>query len=493
MPIRQLKTPSRQKKANQKRMTSPPPPASTQKEKAGSTSSLDQSAKSSNEKGERKAKFLTGSTMSHIITMTLTSAIGLIAIFSVDFVDFFFLSQLEDTAIQAALGFTGTLLFATTSVGIGFAIASSATVARAVGEENFEKANRLVIHSLIYTGLVSALIGLCLFFSLTNILSLLGAKGHVLELARSYLQILVPTMPILAVSMAAGACLRALGDPMQSLYIYVGGALINAGLDPLLIFTFNLGMDGAAIASAIARIGMLFMGGVGLLIIHKIKTRPNLTKLKQDLAPFSYIALPAILTNIASPIGNGYVTYAIAPFGNAAVASWAIIARILPLTFAGIFSLSGAVGPIIGQNLGGKRYDRVQQTLYDAVKFSTIYVLFAWAILALAAPTICGIMELKGEAAEYVMFYCYWLIPGFGMIGYMFTANAAFNNLGKAHYSTWLNWTRATLGTVPFVIVGTYYFGVYGLLSGQIIGGALTAFLSLYICQRLIKKLQMKN
>ncbi len=493
MPIRQLKTPSRQKKANQKRMTSPPPPASTQKEKAGSISSLDQSTKGSNEKGERKAKFLTGSTMSHIITMTLTSAIGLIAIFSVDFVDFFFLSQLEDTAIQAALGFTGTLLFATTSVGIGFAIASSATVAKAVGEENFEKANRLVINSLIYTGLASCIIGFCLFISLPYILSVLGAKEHVLELSKSYLQILVPTMPILAISMAAGACLRALGDPMQALYIYVGGAFINAGLDPLLIFTFNLGMDGAAIASATARIGMLCMSLYGLLIIHRIKTKTNFLKLKQDLIPFSYIALPAILTNIASPIGNGYVTYALAPFGNAAVASWAIIARILPLTFAGIFSLSGAVGPIIGQNLGGKRYDRVQQTLYDAVKFSTIYVLFAWALLALAAPTICNIMELEGEAAEYVMFYCYWLIPGFGMIGYMFTANAAFNNLGKAHYSTWLNWTRATLGTVPFVIIGTYYFGVYGLLSGQIIGGALTAFLSLYICQRLIKKLQMKN
>jgi len=474
-------------------MTSPPPPASSQKEKAGSISTLEQSTKNKDEKLERKAKFLTGSTMSHIITMTLTSAIGLIAIFSVDFVDFFFLSQLEDTSIQAALGFTGTLLFATTSVGIGFAIASSATVARAVGEENHEKANRLVINSLIYTGLASSIIGLCLFISLPSILSVLGAKEHVFELSRSYLQILVPTMPILAIAMSAGACLRALGDPMQALYIYVGGALINAGLDPLLIFTFNLGMDGAAIASAIARIGMLCMSLYGLLIIHKIRTKTNLQKLKQDLAPFSYIALPAILTNIASPIGNGYVTYALAPFGNAAVASWAIIARILPLTFAGIFSLSGAVGPIIGQNLGGKRYDRVQQTFFDAIKFSTIYVLFAWGLLALAAPTICDIMELKGEAAEYVIFYCYWLIPGFGMIGYMFTANAAFNNLGKAHYSTWLNWTRATLGTVPFVIVGTYYFGVYGLLSGQIIGGAITAFLSLYICQRLVNKLQTKN
>jgi len=156
------------------------------------------SDKNSPKTEERKAKFLTGSTMSHIITMTLTAAIGLIAIFSVDFVDFYFLSQLENTAIQAALGFTGTILFATTSVGISFSIASSATVARAVGEENYDKANRLVIHSLLYTGIASTIICIGLLLSLDGILSLMGAKGEVLEHAKSYLTILIPTMPILA-------------------------------------------------------------------------------------------------------------------------------------------------------------------------------------------------------------------------------------------------------------------------------------------------------
>lgn len=451
--------------------------------------SITETINSSDQETQSKAKFLHGSTMSHLIILTLTSAIGLIAIFSVDFVDLFFLSQLEDQAIQAALGFTGTILFATTSVGIGFSIASSATVSRAAGEQNQAKTNRLTINSLIYTGTTSCALAFLLYIYLPDILAILGAKGHVLSLAHSYLRILVPTMPILAIAMSSGSCLRALGEPMQSLYIYVGGALINAGLDPLLIFTFNLGIEGAAIASAIARIGMLSMGLYGILIIHKVIAKPNLKDLKLDLAPFSKIAIPAILTNIATPIGNGYVTYALAPFGNSAVAAWAVIARMLPLTFAGIFSLSGAVGPIIGQNLGGKRYDRVQQTLYDAIKFNSIYIIFAWAILAFAAPLICQIMELEGEAAEYVTFYCRWLIPGFGMIGYMFIANAAFNNLHKAHYSTWLNWSRATIGTVPFVIIGSKYYGIYGLLAGQIIGGALIAFISLFICFRLIKKL----
>lgn len=444
-------------------------------------------------KAANKAKYLTGSTMSHVINMTFTSALGLIAVFSVDFVDLFFLSQLEDRAIQAALGFTGTILFTTVSVGIGFSIATSATVSRAAGERDAEKTNRLTINSLIYTAITATIMAIILFLSVPALLELLGAKNHVLQLSIEYLYILVPTMPLFALSISSAACLRALGDPVQAVYVTLSGAFVNAALDPLLIFTFDMGMNGAAIASAAARVTMMLIGLYGLLVIHKTLTKPNLTHLKHDFRGFRRIAIPAILTNLATPIGNGYVTYAAAPFGNSVIAAWAIITRLVPVAFAAVFALSGAVGPIMGQNLGGKQYGRVKQTLMDAITFNTVYLLIIWAILAISAPFICDIMQLDGEAAELVTFFCYWLTPIFGMIGYLFIANAAFNNLDKAHYSTWLNWGRATLGTVPFILVGIYFFGTYGLFAGHIIGGAITAFIGIYICHRLISNLENQN
>lgn len=441
----------------------------------------------------RQAKFLHGPTMSHIITMTLTSAVGLIAVFSVDFIDLFFLSQLEDKAVQAALGFTGTILFATISIGIGFSIASSATVSRAVGEQDQEKTNRITINNLIYIFTIAAILAVIIYFTTDPLLTFLGAKDHVHQLALDYLYILIPTMPIFAVSISSGACLRALGDPMQALYIYITGAVINAALDPLFIFVFDMGLNGAALATAIARIAMMLMGLYGIMRIHQLNTLPDMKSLLKDFTPFRIIAIPAILTNLATPIGNAYVTWSAAPYGDSAVGAWAIITRIAPLAFAGIFALSGSVGPIMGQNLGAKKYDRVQQTLKDAVKFNMAYTLAVWAILAISAPYICQLMQIEGEMANLVTFYCYWLIPGFGMIGLMFIANASFNNLHKAHYSSWLNWSRATIGTIPFVFLGAQYFGMYGIVSGQIIGGSIISLLSLYICHRLINKLLNNN
>ena len=435
------------------------------------------------------AKFLTGSTMSHVLTMTLSSSIGLVAVFSVDLIDLFFLSQLEDKSIQAALGFTGTILFATISLGIGLSIASAATVARAAGEQDEEKTNGRIVNNLIYSLIVSIFTAIFLFLTLPSILTLLGAKGHVLDLSMQYLQILVPTMPLFALSICSAAMLRSLGDAKRSAYVTIGGGLTNAILDPIFIFALAMGMNGAAIATALARLTMVLIGFYGLFYCHKTPIEPTKAGLKADLSPFTRIAIPAILTNIATPIGNGYVTYVAAGYGNGVVAAWGVIARIVPLGFCAVFALSGSIGPIIGQNIGGQKLDRVKQTLTDAVKFNTLYTLVIWLVLVLSTPWIIQLMQLQSITADLVAYFCYWLSPGFGMIGFLFIANAAFNNMDKPHYSTWLNWTRATLGTIPFVHVGAYFADSHGLITGQIAGGALIALFSIVLCYREVEKL----
>ena len=102
---------------------------------------------------------------------------------------------------------------------------------------------------------------------------------------------------------------------------------------------------------------------------------PNWPALLAAARPFFAIGLPAMMTQIATPVGNAFVTAEIARFGDGAVAGWAIIGRIVPVAFGVIFALSGAVGPIIGQNFGARRYDRLQSTMRDSLTVTTVYVL----------------------------------------------------------------------------------------------------------------------
>ncbi len=184
------------------------------------------------------------------------------------------------------------------------------------------------------------------------------------------------------------------------------------------------------------------------------------------------IGFPAIMANLATPVGSAYTVRVFSDIGEAAIAAGAIIDRVTPVAFAVIFALTGSVGPIIGQNYGARLMARVQRTLTDAFVLSVGYVIVAWAALALAAPLIVAAFDAAGDSAAYVTFYCRWGVVAWLFLACLFVANTAFNNLGFPILSMVFNWGRATLGTIPFVTLGVRYGGVQGGLIGVALGCA---------------------
>ena len=190
----------------------------------------------------------------------------------------------------------------------------------------------------------------------------------------------------------------------------------------------------------------------------------------RDFAAMAAISGPAILTNLATPVGNVYVFRTIAQFGENAVAAFAIIDRLVPVAFGVIFALSGAVGPVLGQNLGAKLFGRVRRTMSDSFLLTFLYCAAVWFILFLASGLIVGIFNANAETARYVRFFCTWGVGAWVFLGFLFVANAGFNNLGQPLLSTVFNWGRATLGTIPFVTLGAQRGGVEGGMIGIALG-----------------------
>ncbi|RTL92831.1 MATE family efflux transporter [Ancylobacter aquaticus] len=417
-----------------------------------------------------KARFVEGSTLRHVATMTAAGSVGLMAVFVVDLLNLFYISLLGEEELAAAIGYAGTVMFFTTSVGIGVMIAGSALVSRAIGSGRLGDGRRLSTSSLIYMALATGLMTLAMLPFLGPLLALLGATGRTLELARNFLLIVLPSTPLLGLGMAASGTLRGIGDARRSMWVTLSGGLATAALDPLLILWLGLGVEGAAIATVIARVVMTAYGLHAVIRVHRLAARPKLADFMADVGPLSAIAVPAILTNIATPVGNAYVTYALAPHGDAAVAAWAVIGRLIPVAFGPLFALTGAIGPVIGQNVGAERYDRVRQTVRDSLKLTLAYVLSVWLILALARQPIAGVFGLSAEGVALVEFFCLYAAGAYVFFGALFVANAAFNNLGAPLLSTLFNWGRATLGTIPFVWLGGRWYGVEGVIAGQALG-----------------------
>ncbi|MFT5865978.1 MAG: Na+-driven multidrug efflux pump, partial [Gammaproteobacteria bacterium] len=204
----------------------------------------------------QQAKFLSGNLTKHIISMSLTSAIGFLALFVVDLVDMLFISMLGIDELAAAVGFAGTILFMTTSISIGMAIAGGALVARSLGENKPERATELLTHVLIVGVVFAIAFAWLIYTNLQTMTGWIGATGNTQELAISYLKILIPTMPILLIGIVASAALRSHGAARLSMMVTLVAGVVNAILDPIFIFTLDMGLEGAAWASVMARISV---------------------------------------------------------------------------------------------------------------------------------------------------------------------------------------------------------------------------------------------
>ncbi len=435
-----------------------------------------------------QAKFLTGNLFRHISVMSLTASLGLMAVFAVDFIDMIFISMLGKAELAAAVGYAGAILFFTTSFGIGMAIAAGALVARALGEGKEELARQRATNALIYGVVFGALFAALVWANLPALARLMGASGETLDLAVGYLAIIVPSLPLLMIGMVGGAILRAHGDARRAMMATIWAGVVNAVLDPILIFGLDLELTGAALASVAARVAIALAALAPIQRHYGGFTRPTAAGLAADLPPVFTIAVPAILTQLATPIGQAYVTRSMAEYGEEAVAGMAIVARTTPVAFGVIFALSGAVGPIIGQNFGAGRHDRVRGAFRDALIFTALVVLLVTAILFLLRGQIAALFGATGLALELVFLFCGPLALAFYFNGVLFVSNAAFNNLGHPFYSTWLNWGRHTLGTIPPVILFGALMGAPGVLIGQAVGGVVFGLLSAWLALRVIAK-----
>lgn len=439
--------------------------------------------------GTPPPKFVKGSLLRHILIMSGAGGVGLGAIFASDFANIVFLSWLKDQAIIAAVGYASSILFITISIGIGLGIAATTMVSRTLGEGRRLRAARYAVNALILSFAAGVASAVVVIVATPWLLEVMGAEGRAHALATRYLTIVTLGLPALTVAMTSASVLRSLGDARRAMNVTLYGAIVNTILDPILIFGLGLGIDGAAWATVGSRLMFMIVGLHGVVRVHRLIARPRLAALVSDISVFTPIAVPAILTNIASPVANAYVTAGISAFGDDAVAGWAVIGRIMPVAFGPIYALSASIGPIIGQNFGAGDSQRVRQTLTLALGVNVAFTAAAWLILIVLSHPLNKLFGASGDAAALITLFNVWLSPLFAFMGALFVVNAIFNTLGFAQYATVLNWARATIGTIPLVHLGGQLAHAEGVLFAFMAGGILFGCLGVWICRRLFVRL----
>jgi putative MATE family efflux protein len=405
--------------------------------------------------------------MGHVVRMTMTGAMGLTFIFLVDLANLFWISQVGDPRLVAAMGFAFAIQFFSVSTGVGLMIAATAVISRCIGEGEFARARHEATSTMVLTVGFQALVAMLLVWFRYPLLEMVGAEGETLHFAARYLAFTLPSLVIMAIGLVGSAALRAEGDGRRAMYATMSGGAISMVLDPVLIIWLGLGLDGAAIALILFRIMLAGMSLRYAIGTHNLLARPDWAAIKRCSKPFFVIALPAFLAQMAMPAGNYLLTGVIAAYGDNAVAGWAVVNRVSVVVFGGIFSLSGAIGGIFGQNGGAKLWTRLRRVYRDALLFCVAYSMVMWLLLALAAKYVVIAFGLKDAGADVFFAFANIGAGGFVLAGAMYVANAAFNNLGKPARATMTTWLRDGVLILPAAYALTDIFAAPGVIYAQ--------------------------
>lgn len=425
------------------------------------------------------ARLTEGSVPHHVLVMSSASALSLLSVFLVDILTLVYVSKLHDPNLLAAMGLSKTLLFINAAFVSGVVIAAGVVLSERIGKHARLRLGRLVTHLLIMAVAVAAVIAGLEVASMGPLSRYLGVDAEAYQSTRWYIWLtLIASIPAAALQMCA-QILRSQGHGRLALQVLLAGSATLALADPLLIFGLNLGAVGAGLSLGLSSLVAL---AVGLVLVQRhigLSARPISRLLALHVTRVARLALPAMLGNLAMPVGITFLMVTLAGIGASALAGMAVIDRVLQLAYCAFFALPTALVPIIAQNLGARRDDRVRQAIGFTGKLVVLYGVALWLSLLIAAPGIVDYFQLTDAGRS--MFLAFSRI-GAGvwiLFGLDFVAQSLFLTLDRAWWVPAFGWLRGTLGSIPFVYAGAHWQGGTGALLGMWIGNALVAVLAI--------------
>ncbi|MEO0480260.1 MAG: MATE family efflux transporter [Planctomycetota bacterium] len=359
--------------------------------------------------------------------------------------DVIFVSQLGKAAV-ATVGLTEAVMTIVYAIGIGLAMATTALVARRIGEKDTEGAQRAAAQAVI-AGLIAAVVlGVpgALFGDV--ILGLMQEDGDVLETGAGYARILLGANGVILMLFLHNAIFRGAGDAavaMRSLWIANG---LNLVLDPLLIFGFGpipaMGIEGAAIATTAGRsVGVLYQTwclrrGVGRIQLRGAAMRLDLPVLRNLIS----ISMGGIVQMLIATSSWIVIMRIVALFGTSASAGTTIAVRIVMFFLLPAWGLSNAAATLVGQNLGAENPDRAARAVWATGQLNSLFLgaitlLFLLAADTMVAPLSEGDPEVRRIAARALrIFASGYIFYAWGMV-----LVQAFNGAGDTRTPTYIN------------------------------------------------------
>lgn len=419
-----------------------------------------------------------------IISMLITSIYNM--------ADTFFVSQLS-TSASGAVGVNFSLMAMIQAIGFTLGMGSGNYMSRMLGAKEQDRAQRAcstAVYTAFFFGLLLAVFGI---WNIDSLVRALGATETIAPYARDYGKYILIAAPYMTVSFVFNNHLRSQGNAALSMLGITAGGVLNVILDPVLIFGFEMGISGAAIATIFSQfVSFLILLTLVIRSGNVLKPHPKFFTMKGWVYKEILSAgMPTLGRQGLASVASVLLNVAASGFGDAAVAAMSIVTRIMMFINSALIGFGQGFQPVCGFNFGAKRYGRVLEAYYFCRRVAFVFLLvMAVVMFAVSTP----IMRLfRREDAEVVKIgalalkmQCVLLpIQSFTIIGNMLT-----QSIGYSFRATLTAIGKQGLFFIPAILILPGIYGVLGLQLAQPVADLLTFVLTQVIVVMVVKELK---
>lgn len=428
-------------------------------------------------------------TLAHTLyRMTMPMIIGVLAIMSNQLIDSAFIGQLGVKPL-AVVGFSIPVYQLIIGIQVGIGIATTALISRALGAKRSDQARQLG-GLVVMVGFISILL-LCIVFWLEQetLLNLLGAQTDIYYLVREYWAPWLVSCWLGAMTYFAYSIYRAHGYTKLPGILMVLTSIINIILDPLLIFTFDMGIAGAAWATIIAYVIGAIIIFPKIFVQNWVRFPARLQESLADLKSLFSIMLPAMVSQFIPPVSAMIATVIVARYGENVIAAWGLGARIEYFSIIIILALTMALPPIIGRLVGRNELTKVHLLVKLAMGFVLIWQLLIAFVGMGASVPISQLLTTDLSVSTILCDYL-WIVPlSYGALGICMIAVSVCNAMGMSFQALTISALRLLCFYLPFLWLGSTLAGLHGLFIGAMLGNFAAGIMSWFMYKKSLVKL----
>ncbi len=426
-----------------------------------------------------------------LLAMGIPTMVGMLVNAFYNLVDAYFVGGLGESQM-GAISVVYPLGQVVVGLGLLFGNGAASYISRLLGRGDKENADKVASTALYSSVSVGAVIIIISMVFLHPILKLLGATDSILPFAATYAGIYIVSCIFNVFNVTMNNIVTSEGAAKTTMCALLTGAVLNIALDPLFIYVFDLGMAGAAIATAISQVVSTC---VYLTYIFRKKSVfhfrvKDCTYTKETMSEIFKIGIPTLVFQILTSVSISLINNAAGDYGDSAIAGMGVVTRLISMGSLSVFGFIKGFQPIAGYSYGAKKFDRLREAIKTSILWSTVFCVIFGVILALF-PTAIVSQFTKGDVWMIRIGAASLRANGISIMlfGFYTVYSSLFLALGKGREGFILGACRQGICFIPVILLLPIVWGLNGIMYAQPIADVLSAVITVFMAIPLHKKL----